>query len=113
MAFEPLTDGYSGDIDPVWSPDGSRLVFSTSRTGNRTLWSAGSRMKRSSPLTSGVAIDERPAFSPDGRQIAFVSDRSGRRGVWVVSVDGGSPRLVAHADVVETLSWSPDGRRLV
>jgi Tol biopolymer transport system component len=113
VAFEPLTNGYSGDIDPVWSPDGSRLVFSSSRTGNRTLWSAGSHMERPAPLTTGIAMDERPAFSPDGRQIAFVSDRSGRRGVWVVSADGGSPRLVAHADVVDTLSWSPDGGRLV
>lgn len=113
MASEPLTDGYSGDIDPVWSPDGSRLVFSSSRTGNRTLWSVGSHMERPAPLTTGIAIDERPAFSPDGQQIAFLSDRGGRRGVWVVSADGGSPRLVAHADVVDTLSWSPDGRRLV
>ena len=114
VAFEPLTDGYSGDIDPVWSPDGSRLVFSTSRTGNRTLWwSAGSGMERSSPLTTGVAIDERPAFSPDGQQIAFVSDRGGKRGVWIVNAEGGSPHLVSHADVVDTLSWSPDGQRLV
>ena len=113
VAFEPLTDGYSGDIDPVWSPDGSRLVFSSSRTGNRTLWSAGSRMEQPAPLTTGIAIDERPSFSPNGQQIAFVSDRSGRRGVWIVSADGGSPRLVAHADVVDTLGWSPDGRRLV
>jgi len=113
VAFEPLTDGYSGDIDPAWSPDGSRLVFSSSRTGNRTLWSAGRQMEQPTPLTTGIAIDERPAFSPDGQQIAFVSDRSGRRGVWIVSADGGSPRLIAHADVVDTLSWSPDGRRLV
>jgi serine/threonine protein kinase/Tol biopolymer transport system component len=112
-AFEPLTDGYSGDIDPVWSPDGSRIVFSSSRTGNRTLWSAGSHMEQPVPLTTGIAFDERPALSPDGQQIAFVSDRSGRRGVWIVSADGGSPRLIAHADVVDTLSWSPDGRRLV
>ena len=113
VAFEPLTDGYSGDIDPIWSADDSRLVFSTSRTGNRTLWSAGRRMEQPVPLTAGIAIDERPAFSPDGQQIAFVSDRGGQRGVWIVSADGGSPRLVGHADVVDTISWSPDGRRLV
>jgi eukaryotic-like serine/threonine-protein kinase len=113
VAFEPITDGYSGDIDPVWSPDGTRLVFSTSRTGNRTLWSADGRFEQLVPLTSGVAIDERPTFSPDGQRIGFVSDRGGRRGVWIVNADGGSPRLVAHADVVDTLSWSPDGQRLV
>ena len=113
VAFEPLTNGYSGDIDPVWSPDGTRLLFSTARTGNRTLWSADGRMKQLVPLTSGVAIDERPTFSPDGQQIAFVSDRGGQRGVWIVNAEGGSPRLIAHANVIDTLSWSPDGRRLV
>jgi Tol biopolymer transport system component len=113
VTFEPLTDGYSGDIDPVWSPDGSRLVFSTSRTGNRTLWSARGRMEQPAPFTTGVAIDERPAFSPDGQRIAFVSDRGGRRGVWLVSAEGGAPRLIAHADVVDVVSWSPDGNRLV
>jgi Tol biopolymer transport system component/serine/threonine protein kinase len=113
VALEPLTDGYSGDIDPVWSPDGSRLVFSTSRTGNRTLWSARAGMQQPTPITTGVAIDERPAYSPDGQQIAFASDRGGRRGVWLVNAEGGTPRLIAHADVVDTLSWSPDGRRLV
>ena len=113
VTFEPLTDGYSGDIDPMLSPDGSRLVFSTSRTGNRTLWSARGRMEQPAPVTTGVAIDERPAFSPDGQRIAFVSDRGGRRGVWLVSAEGGAPRLIAHVDVVDTVSWSPDGNRLV
>jgi serine/threonine protein kinase/Tol biopolymer transport system component len=113
VAFEPVTDGYSGDIDPVWSPDGSRLVFSTSRTGNRTLWSARANLAQPAPITTGVAFDERPAFSPDGQRIAFVSDRGGRRGVWLVNAEGGTPRLIAHADVVDTLSWSPDGTRLV
>jgi Tol biopolymer transport system component len=113
VTLEPLTDGYTGDFDPTLSPDGSRLVFSTSRTGNRTLWSAGPHMEKAAPLTDGTAIDDRPAWSPDGQRIAFVSDRGGRRGIWMVNADGGTPRLVAPATVVDTLSWSPDGRRLV
>ena len=112
-SLEPITDGYTGDIDPIWSPDGSRLVFSTSRTGHRTLWSARAGMQQLSPITTGAALDERPAFSPDGQLIAFVSDRGGRRGVWIVSADGGSPRLIANVDAVDTLSWSPDGTRIV
>ena len=59
---EPLTDGYTGDFDPALSLTDGRLVFSTSRTGNRTLWSANTRMERPAPLTGGVAFDERPAY---------------------------------------------------
>jgi Tol biopolymer transport system component len=111
--LESLTDGHSGDIDPVWSPDGTRLVFSSSRTGNRTLWVARNLAASPAPLTNGVAIDERPAISPDGRVIAFVSDRGGHRGIWTVDVDGGTPRFVAAADVVDTVSWSPNGEQIV
>ena len=46
-----------------------------------------------------VVFDERPVYSPDGREIAFVSDRGGRRGIWIVSREGGTPRLIAYADV--------------
>jgi len=111
--LEPWTGGYSGDFDPVWSPDGSRLAWSSSRSGNRSLWSAPDRRAGPTPLTSGMALHERPAYSPDGKQIAFVSDQGGRRGIWVVSADGGTPRFIAPADVVDTISWSPDGRKLV
>ena len=113
VALEPMTDGYSGDIDPMWSPDGSRIFFSTLRTGNRTIWAARADMSQPAPITSGAAIDEWPAVSPDGRQIAFVSDRGGDRGIWIVGADGGVPRLLARAAALDTLSWSPDGTRLV
>jgi Tol biopolymer transport system component len=113
VALEPLTDGFSGDIDPVVAPNGARLVFSSSRTGNRTLWAARPDLTQLTPLTTGVVLDERPAYSPDGQQIAFVSDRNGHRGIWTVSADGGTPRLIAAVNVVDAISWSPDGRRLV
>jgi hypothetical protein len=41
--------------------------------------------------------------------VAFVSDRGGRRGIWLVGPDGGTPRLLLAADVLDTVSLSPDG----
>jgi Tol biopolymer transport system component len=113
VALEPLTDGFTGDLDPSWSPDGGRLVFSSSRAGNRNLWSNRPNLSQLTPITAGDSFDERPAYSPDGQQVAFVSDRGGRRGLWVVNSEGGTPRLVSAADVLDTISWSTDGRHLV
>ena len=108
-----LSSGFTGDLDPVLSPQGDRLVFSSTRTGNRNLWIARPDGTEQRPLTSGTAIDERPVFSPDGRQIAFISDRGGARGIWVINADGGAARSIIKAQVLDTLSWSRDGQRIV
>jgi len=108
-----LTDGYNGDIDPSFSPRGDRLVFSSSRTGSRSLWSANADGTNQRPLTSGTAFDERPAFSPDGQRIVFVSDRGGRRSIWVMNADGGAARWIVNAQVLDTPTWSPDGQHVV
>jgi Tol biopolymer transport system component len=105
--------GDTGDVDPAVSSDGRRLVFSSTRSGNRNLWIARVDGTEPRPLTSGDAIDDWPVFSPDGGQIAFVSDRGGDRGIWLINADGGSPRLVAKAAVLDTISWSRDGQRIV
>ena len=108
-----LGDATTSDLDPSLSPDGRRIVFSSARSGNRNLWIAAADGTHPQPLTSGSAIDDRPAFSRDGKSIAFVSDRGGARGVWTVSADGGSVRLVGKAQVLDTISWSPDGSEIV
>jgi TolB protein len=108
-----VTDGYEGDLDPSASPVGDQLVFSSSRTGDRHLWTARRDGSNHRPLTSGSALDDRPSFSPDGRQVAFNSDRDGRRGIWVISADGGSPRKLSDASTTGGLSWSHDGRKVV
>jgi TolB protein len=112
-ALVQVTDSLSGDLDPDWSPDGTRVVFSSLRSGDRNIWMAGGNVTSAVPLSFGSAIDERPVFAPDGREIAFVSDRNSQRGVWIVGSDGGAPRRLAVAEVLGSVSWSPDGRQLV
>jgi TolB protein len=110
---QPVGSGAFEDVDPSVSPGGDRMVWSSARSGNRNLWIAGRDGSGARPLTTGNALDESPAFSPDGRRIAFVSDRSGARAIWIVSSEGGTPQELHRAEVVDLLSWSPDGKEIL
>ena len=112
-AIRSLTDGYGGDLDPSHDPTSDRIVFSSTRSGHRNVWTARTDGSDARPLTTGTAHDHRPAFSPDGRRIAFVSDRGGQWGIWLMNADGGAPRLLAPATVFDSISWSRDGTRII
>jgi serine/threonine protein kinase len=111
--MRPLSDGYGGDLDPSQDPTSDRIVFSSTRSGQRNLWAARTDGSDARPLTSEASSDHHPAFSPDGRQIAFVSDRGGQWGIWVMSATGGPAQLVTPAIVLDSLSWSRDGTHIM
>jgi Tol biopolymer transport system component len=105
----PLAGGTPGD-QPAWSPDGTRIAFSSNRDGNRDIYVVkvnGSDLRR---LTHHEATDEYPAWSPDGERIAFGSLRSGDFEVFVMESDGmGLQQVTAHPAVDFRPAWSPDG----
>ena len=91
-----------------WSPDSTRLVFSSDRSGNLDLYLAGAEGGEAARITTSAAADTNAAWSPDGRTIAFSSDRDGDRDVFVVASDGTRERQLtrnAAEDVV--LDWQP------
>ncbi len=69
-----LTAGGRRDIDPRWSPDGSRLAFTSNRAGDTmqlyVLPVGGGEPRRLTDLKEDVM---QAAWSPDGATIAFVS----------------------------------------
>ncbi len=70
-----------------WSPDGSRLAFSSDRDGNTELYLMnvdGSNIVR---LTNNPASDTEPDWSPDGKLIAFSSNRDGNVEIYVLDVE--------------------------
>lgn len=60
-----------------FSPDGQRLVFRSSRSGNFDLFSMDRGGSGLEQLTDDEARDNFPVFSPDGDAVAFSSDRDG------------------------------------
>jgi Tol biopolymer transport system component/DNA-binding winged helix-turn-helix (wHTH) protein len=113
---ENITNHPGFDADPNFSPDGSQLVFASSRDGNAEIYimnSDGTDVRR---LTNSPAWDNHPVFSPDGTTIAFNSDRENENSdVLLMNTDGGDMRALMRwksNESVEPGCWSPDGTQI-
>lgn len=104
------SEGYNAS--PQFSPDGKRVAFVSSRSGNGEIWVCESDGSNPRQLTSfHVPVDAYPHWSPDGREIAFQASPEGHAGIYVVSAEGGRPRrLTTDASIVAAPSWSRNGK---
>ncbi len=110
----PLIASEGDDLQPIWSPDGRKIAFSSGRTGNFEIYVADADGGNLTQLTGSRGFDEWPAWSPDGAKITFVSDRDGNVELYVMNADGSNQqRLTNHPADDWPAAWSPDGRWLV
>ena len=81
---------------PAWSPDGSRLAFVSSRSGDEEIYVAKADGTGVTKLTKLPGPDLSPAWSSDGRRLAW----SRRAEIWTMSASGASKRkLVGKARI--------------
>ena len=83
---------------PLYSPDGRRLAFTSTRTGNGDVYVLTLATGDLARLTFDDAMDQVSGWSPDGRFVYFSSgshDMSSMLDVYRVSVDGGMPLALA------------------
>lgn len=102
----PLT-AQPGDTRPVWSPDGSYVLFmSRERHGNWEIYRLTVATGEVLRLTVNNSNDVLPTVSPDGSQLAFLSDRDGSWKLWLLPVGGGTPRALAAITGALSPDWS-------
>jgi len=98
-----------------WSPDGTRILFWSDRTGVKQIYVANADGTSPRALTSGAGEHHEGDWSPDGTRIAFrrVGEGDTAGDIWVMNADGtGQARLVALAGQQTNPDWSPDGSRI-
>ncbi|HEX9636120.1 MAG TPA: protein kinase [Acidobacteriota bacterium] len=109
-----LTIQPSDEYDPIWSPDGSTIVYADNRSGIEDLYRIPS-----SGATQGELLlrSEMPKFpeswSPDGRLLLFVViDPQTKYDLWMLPLEGkrGAEPLVQTEFNEGSARFSPDGR---
>jgi Tol biopolymer transport system component len=102
----PADESVFWQIDPAWSPDGSKIAFASARTGSPDVYVMNADGTGTMALTAGKTNDTHPTWSPDGRSIAFVRDGD----VYVMAADGADPKRISDINAQESdPAWSPDG----
>lgn len=101
-----------GDDTPRFSPDGTRIVFVSTRSGWEELWIAGADCADPTQLTHfnqlGVGS---PRWSPDGERIVFDRNHNGNTDIFTIKVNGTDLRQVTTDPAIDNMpSWSPDGQ---
>jgi Tol biopolymer transport system component len=122
-------------ILPQWSPDGSKLIYSSGRSldgsgtalGQPNIWVSNPDGSAAIPLTQLTiyAPCYSAVWSPDGTKIAYSSWRpldgsntnpapNAPRNIWVINADGTNDGPVTKLTQAgsDTPAWSPDGKRL-
>ena len=73
-------------MQPVWSPEGTKIAFASDKGGNFDIWSLSLENWDLKQLTKDTHLDTSPAWSPDGHNVAFVSARTGKSMIWTIDL---------------------------
>jgi len=109
--IERLTSDAGADFDPALSPDGSKLVWISSRSGSQEVWMKDLRNGEDSALTASRWNKYEPSFSPDGSRVAFGEvTKAGAWNLYLVPSVGGTPEMIAEGCALLS-GWTSDGKR--
>jgi len=113
----PMTFGSGsgqGNLYPVWSPDGRRIVYTSYRNGKYGLYLKASDGSGSEELLLD-AVDRirfSTDWSPDGKFLTYIEGAQGGWAIWMLPFDGErKPYLFRKSDFAEReASFSSDGK---
>jgi len=108
-----LTDNATGDLDPDWSPDGKRIVFTSDRDAASPgtafdLYAMNTDGSRVTRLTFEGRVFRLPFWAPGGKEIAFTADD----GIYKMNADGTGLTFLTGGSSELSSVWSDDGKQI-
>ncbi len=108
-----LTSHPAIETAPTYSPDGKRIAFVSDRSGKPQIYTMdrdGSNVER---ISFGEGQYGDVNWSPRGDYLAFVKIKNNKFYIGLMFEDGTGERNIADGYMVESPTWSPNGRRII
>jgi len=98
---------------PAWSSDGTKIAFSSSRSGDSEIWVADASGANVHSVTSLHGPNIAPTWNPrTGAQIAWAGGRTGEPQIYTMDQDGANMQRMTDSGYAVSPSWSPSGQFL-
>ena len=87
-----VTSDPGNAIDPVWSPDGARIAFTSYRKGNADIYVKNANgVGEETPLLDSPTNESIEDWSRDGKHIAYLQGKDGFQDIYALPLDGLKP----------------------
>jgi len=113
VSFPAGTAGGSNQ-SPAWSGDGTKIAFSSSRSGDSQIWVADASGSNLHSITAFRGPNVSPTWNPKtNTQLAWVGAHStGEPQIYTMDQDGTSVQRLTDSGYAISPSWSPNGQFL-
>ena len=109
--FVPVLADTGTNLGAAYSPDRTRIAFSSNRSGTFDIWLMDADGTQLTRLTSDNGNETEPVWTPDGTRIVYTSSVDGQTQIASIGVDGSDMKQLTETTGGNiSPSVSPDGR---
>ncbi len=109
-----VTNNQFYDTSPTWSPDGSKIAFSSDRSGQRDIYTYELSSGKVELLIEHPSMDNHPSWSPDGKYLAYLSRRDGKSQLYLYDFINRTQARLTNTEYHNFHpSWSEDSKQII
>jgi TolB protein len=98
------------NLSPAWASDGTKIAFSSSRSGDSEIWVADGSGGNLHKVTSLAGPNVAPVWNPrTNAQLGFVGGRTSEPQIYTMAADGSNVQRLTDSGYAVSPSWAPNG----